>query len=79
MAEDGMVEGEVTRTTACRARACSGETEDRAKADSMLRACLAEAAAVLRLERAFELLQVHYRCCMLPRCLHASNGRRRES
>jgi hypothetical protein len=69
-----MVESEVTRTTACRARACSGETEDR-----LAEACLAEAAAVLRLERAFELLQVHYRCCMLPRCLHANNGWQCES
>jgi hypothetical protein len=43
-------------------------------ADSMLRACLAEAAT----PSSFELLQVHYRC-MLPRCLHASNGWRRES
>ena len=46
----------------------------------MLRASLADAADVSRLEP-FELLQVHhyYRCCMLPRCLHASYGWRRES
>jgi hypothetical protein len=88
MAEDGTVKDEVTRTTGCRARACSGENVreslesvecSTSTADSMPRASLAGAATVSRLEP-FELLQVHhYRCCMLPRCLHASNGWRRES
>jgi len=59
MAEDGIVKCEVTRTTACRARAVRERECSTSTADSMLRACLAEAAALSSLRAAAGSLPLH--------------------
>lgn len=74
MAEDGKVKGEVTRTTACRAKACRARDALRLDAQGML--------GRSGHSRAFELMQVHLvlllHASKVPQCLHAK-GWGRES